>query len=376
MRRMLMVASVDGHIKAFHLPYIALWNDNGFAVDVAARVMEKGKAVPGAAKQFDLPFARSPWRLSHLKVYRQLKQVIDNTQYDCIHCHTPVAAILTRLAARKARKQGTKVYYTAHGFHFFKGAPLLNWLVYYPAERMMACFTDKLITINREDYARAKTFRAGRVAYVPGMGVDVTKFADHKADKDAVRRAMDVPTDATLLLSVGELNRNKNHQVVIRALAKLQDPKVHYAIAGEGKWETKLKALASELGIARQVHLLGYRSDVADLYQAANIFCFPSKREGLALAGVEAMAAGLPIVSSTTRGGILDYSESIKGGFALKHDDVSGFAQSIKELCNQLPLRKEMGEYNKRAAWAFDIARVMPLMAEIYSLQEKRKCDT
>ena len=125
-------------------------------VHVAARdnLAEKnGLKLDFAEKVFDVPFSRSPKSKDNIKAYKQLKKIIDEGQYDVIHCNTPMGGIVTRLAARKARKNGTKVFYTAHGFHFYKGAPKKNWIVFYPIEKFFANhYTDKLITITNEDY--------------------------------------------------------------------------------------------------------------------------------------------------------------------------------------------------------------------------------
>ena len=261
---------------------------------------------------YHIDFSRTPLSKDNLKAYDQLKKVIENGNYDIVHCHTPNASVVTRLVCRKfRRKNGLKVFYTAHGFHFYKGAPKLNWLVYYPVERFCSRFTDKLITINTEDYELAKAkFKAKEVHYVPGVGVDLSRFENVQVDRTAKRREISVPEDAFLLLSVGELNENKNHQVIVKAVAKLNNPNVHYVIAGVGDKHDYLLNLANELGISNQIHLLGYRKDIPELYAVSDVFCFPSFREGLSVSLMEAMASGLPVVCSNIRGNVdlLNYS--------------------------------------------------------------------
>ena len=256
--------------------------------------------------------------------------------------------------------------YTAHGFHFYTGAPLKNWLLYYPVEWLCAHWTDALITINKEDYERArKHMHARRVEYVPGVGIDTRRFLEAKADRAAKRREIGVPEAATLLISVGELNRNKNHAVVIQALAKLNNRSIHYAIAGIGPLRDTLEHLADSLGVTAQVHLLGYRKDVPELYQAADICVFPSIREGLPVAVMEAMAAGLPFVAAENRG-TRDLLTDGENALLCRYDDADGFAEAIRRECGDFALRNRMRIQNQRKSAAFDMALINERMQKVY----------
>ena len=307
--RILYVTTISLTMNSFFKPHIQMLVDEGHSVDIACNFRDlalDGLYTELGCTAHQIDFSRSPLSAGNIKAYGQLKRVIRNGNFDIVHCHTPNAAVVTRLVGRKFRKKkGLKVFYTAHGFHFYKGAPKLNWMVYYPIEKFCSRYTDKLITINQEDYELAKNkFKAKEVCYVPGVGIDLSRFEGVQIDRDAKRREIGVPEDAFLLLSVGELNENKNHQVVIRALAQLSNPSIHYAIAGVGDKQEYLLALAGELGVSEQLHLLGYRKDVAELYKAADAFCFPSFREGLSASLMEAMACGLPALCSTIRGNV------------------------------------------------------------------------
>ena len=310
MKKVLFVAKVvRSHIATFHLPYLKMFKEMGWETAVAAHNDyddPRDCVIPNCDTYFDVPFERFPLSPSNLTSYRKLKKIVDAGNYDIIHCHTPVSAMITRLAALGARKRGTKVIYTAHGFHFFKGAPLINWLLYFPVEWFLARYTDALITINKEDYARAQKFAAKKVYYVPGVGIDTKKFVvdleTKQKKREAICKELGIPADATVLLSVGEVNENKNHRVVIESLSKLEDMNIHYIICGRGKLEKSHKRLVKQLGLEGRVHLTGYRNDVADFYQAADIFVFPSLREGLPVAVIEAMASGLPVICSKIRG--------------------------------------------------------------------------
>ena len=226
MKKVLFVATVvKTHIMEFHIPYLKMFKEMDWETAVAARNDYENPAdcvIPYCDTYYNIPFARNPLKPGNLKAYTDLKKVIDEGGYDIIHCHTPVGAMLTRLAAKQARKNGTKVFYTAHGFHFYKGAPVINWLLYYPVEKWLSRYTDVLITINKEDYERAKTFKAGRVCYVPGVGIDLKKFNVGYVDKEQKRKEIGVASDDFVLLSVGELIPRKNHEVVIRAMSVLK----------------------------------------------------------------------------------------------------------------------------------------------------------
>lgn len=246
---------------------------------------------------------RSPFNTGNIKAVKQLRKIAVDGRYDIVHCHTPIAGACTRLAMRPLRKNGLEVIYTAHGFHFYKGAPFLNWLIYYPVEKICAHFTDALFTINHEDYDFAKKkIKVKQIEYVPGVGVDIDKFKNIVVDKSAKRKELGIPEDAYLMLSVGELNENKNHQLVIRALAEINDSGVHYAVAGVGPLKEYLLNLAKELGVADRVHLLGYINDIPEIYKIADLNAFPSLREGLGLAAIEGLSAGLPVVCLDNRG--------------------------------------------------------------------------
>lgn len=367
--RILYVTTI-GLTMGFFDSYIRELLDEGHVVDIATN--ETDTKVPDCYREwgctiYPIDTSRSPLNPGNLKAIRQIKELVSQNGYDIVHCHTPIAAMCTRLACRSARKAGLKVLYTAHGFHFYKGAPLPNWLIFYPIEKMCSYFTDVLITINGEDYALArKKMKAKQIAYVPGVGVDIQKFQDTKIDRKEKRRELDVPENAVLLVSVGELNQNKNHEVVIRAMAQLHNPGIHYMIAGEGPLREHLHGLAQELDVSNQVHLLGYRKDIAQLCRAADICVFPSIREGLGLAAVEGMATGLPLIASDNRG-TRDYAVHRVNALVCRHDSVEEFADAISQLAGNPGLRNEMGSKNVEIAKKYDIVSINAQMKQLYA---------
>ena len=317
---------------------------------------------------YKITATRSPWKLYNLTGYRQLKNIIDNDNYDIIWTNEPVMGVITRLAALRARKRHTKVMYMAHGFHFYDGAPLLNWLVYYPIEKIMSKYTDVLVTINKEDYARAKEkFYTPIVHYIPGIGVDIEKFQNCKISKHDKRLELGIPQDAFVLLSVGELANRKNQRVVIEALGKLHNPSIFYVIAGRGPLKEEYIHLAKKYDIEKNVLLLGSRTDIPELCRAADVFVHPSVREGLGIAPLEAMAAGLPLISSYING-MKDYTaDGVSGCCNAKARDIQFMQNAIFRMHIDTNLCKKCGFNNQETVRQFALQTSINAVAQIYN---------
>lgn len=368
MQKILYVATVQSHIAQFHKPVIRMLQEHGCKVDVVARdnlALKNNLTLTEPDCIYNVPFYRSPFDLRNIKAYKQLKKIINENDYDVIHCNTPVGGVLARLASKKARKKGTKVLYEAHGFHFFKGGSKKNWLLYYPIEKLFSKYTDVLVTINKMDYALAKEkFATKKIEYIPGAGVNLQQFLNVQTTGD-IREELGLDSTAKIVLSVGELNKNKNQQAIIRAIAKIADKEVHYVIAGNGPKEEELRKLAKKLQVEERVHFLGYRRDLPYIYQSADVFALPSYREGLGLASIEAMYFGLPIITSN-RHGINDYSITGVTGYKYAPKDYDGFAEGLTTLLNDAELREKMGDYNKGFAQEFSVEKSVSRMQEIY----------
>lgn len=372
MKKVLFVATVvKTHIMEFHIPYLKMFKEMGWETAVAARNDYENPAdcvIPYCDIYYNIPFERNPLKPGNLKAYKELKHIIDEGEYDIIHCHTPVGAMLTRLAAKQARKQGTKVFYTAHGFHFYKGAPAINWILYYPVEKWLSRYTDVLITINKEDYERAKTFKAGKVCYVPGVGIDLKKFNAGYVNKEQKRKEIGVSADDFVLLSVGELIPRKNHEIVIRALSVLKQldklNHIEYVICGRGAYETDLRKLAEGLDVADHVHFLGYRNDISEICNCADLFVFMSHQEGLPVALMEAMACGLPAVCSNIRGNTDLIEDGVTG--LLANNTPEEVAQSISKMKSDTALRNRVASAALQKIKQFDLSSVEDEMSKIY----------
>lgn len=377
--KVLMVCTIASMIGNFNMSNISILKKSGYEVHVACNFLKgsswsekrsyelREKLVNELhVKCYQVDFERSPLKISkNIKAYKELSKIIDNNNYEFVHCQTPMGAAITRIVTMK---KNVKVMYTAHGFHFFKGAPLKNWLLFYPVEKWLSRYTDVLVTINDEDFRIAsRKFNSGRVVEIPGAGVEISRFRYNERYKNQIRKKLGITSEKTMLLSVGELNDNKNHQIILKALNILKNNNVVYVIAGIGPKKESLQSLAKKYGIENQVKLIGYKKDIEKYYSAADIFVFPSKREGLSFAGIEAMAAGLPIVGSNIRG-VKDYVYESKSGYLLPHDDYKGFAKKLNELIVNPNLRKRMGKYNTQSACKYDVKNVNKIMEKVYGL--------
>ncbi len=346
----------------FLVPHVKKLAENGFEVEIACsnvggRMEEVRAALEDTVKAIHvLRLERSPASPRNLLGYGDMRRLLKENRYDIIWTNEPVMGVVTRLAANKYRRQGTKVVYMCHGFHFYKGAGKLNWVVFYPIERFMSRMCDMIVTINREDEARAKTFHTPRVEYIHGIGVNTDRLRSRDAQSD-IRKELNLAEDDFLVLSVGELNENKNHQVVIRALAQLQDPKIHYLLCGKGELRDRLEALAKELGLEENVHFLGYRRDVVDICNQCDVFVLPSFREGLSIASLEAMYCGLPLITSKVRSSG-DYLREGASGFLREADDINGFADAVFRLKSDRELCSLCGKNNKESVRPYCIENV------------------
>lgn len=315
---------------------------------------------------YNIPFARSPLKTDNIKAYKELKRLLEKEKFDLIHTHTPTASVCVRSAYKINQKNGTKVIYTAHGFHFYKGAPLKNRLLFFPIEKLLSKYTDAIITINNEDYEAAKNkLKCKKVYKLHGVGVDTGKFAAARAEREETRKALGIPEDAFLLLSVGELNSNKNYECAIKAFASAGIPGAFYLLCGVGDKRAGLEALSYSLGIEKKVKFLGLRNDIPLLCGASDCFIHPSYREGLPVSIIEAMASGLPVICSDIRG-CRDLITQSEGGFLIHPNDSSAASEALKILSTGKKLCKKYGEYNQNKSQYYDISFVLNELNDIY----------
>lgn len=315
-------------------------------------------------KMVHVDFDRNPLSPKNLRARKQLLALMKEEKYDIMHCNTPSGGMVGRVCA--AQMKTPKVIYMAHGFHFWKGAPLKNWLFYYSVERLLARFTDRLITINQEDYERAQHFHyknGGKAVIVPGVGIDIGKFKPDEMIRAHKRAEIGVNDQEVMLLSVGELNSNKNQKVVIEALAKLKRKDLRYVICGVGPLEKELKQLATDLGVDDQVQFEGFRTDIKDYYQAADIFIISSFREGLSVSTMEAMANGKLCIASRIRGNVDLLPDS---QFTFDPKSYAELSAAISRTSNEEIVKAEI-EKNTERLKLFSMEAATQAMRKIYA---------
>ena len=373
-KKVLFLTTISGFLQQFEMNDVNILQEMGYEVHYASNFynpvyeVNKTELRKKGIVLHQVGIQKSPVRLkANLKALFTVRTLIKKEKIDVVHCHNPMGGVIGRFATFGIHRR-VIVIYTAHGFHFYKGAPLRNWLLYFTAERLLAGRTDRLITINKEDYARACKFhlrRGGQVERIPGVGVNTAKFAPVVGRREEVRRELGIPEDAFYVLSVGELNDNKNHKVIMQAIANIHNPNIYYGICGRGPMEAELKDIADELGIAEQVRLYGFRNDIPRMLSAADCFAFPSKREGLGIAAIEALAAGIPLITSDCRG-TREYMKHGVNGYVCKRGTADEYAVAICNMREQIEKRKEMSEECLKTAEKFDISATDKIMRKLY----------
>ncbi len=406
--KVLFIATVYGHLRAFHIPHMVMLRDMGCSVYAAASFDGREDEVKMAGVTcWDVSFARSPYSITNTKALFQLKDLFESHRFDLIHVHTPVAAFLGRYLARKTG-QGP-VIYTAHGLHFYEGAPLQNWLFYYPAEKLAAKWTDGLIVMNQEDLANAETrlgFRGGQnLFFVHGVGVEVrdiwransvypiTNLAGkpcptvvvrrdcqddlesrigvdscgHITGESSVRQELGIRTEGVVVACIGELNRNKNQVFLLKAWKMVVRERLnaHLVFVGDGGLAVDLSRMVHRDSI-QNVHFLGFRKNVPSILLETDIVAHVSKREGLPRVVMEAMAASKPVVATRIRGNT-DLVEDGVNGLLVDVDDINGLESALRHLIDNPDLRVAIGSAGARKIRPYSIDNVMDELKSIYS---------
>ena len=352
--------------KALNINFTICCNMNGADKELYKQDCEKY-----GIEAVHIDFDRNPLSsINYSEAKKQLNELMQKRRFDIIHCNTPIGGVLGRLCGKK---YGIKtVIYQAHGFHFWTGAPKKNWLIYYPVEKYLARYTDILITINKEDYKRAQNFhlkKGGKIYYVHGVGVD-THVSDHlTVDIAAKRRELGIDPDKKVFITVGELIPRKNHLTAIDAFIKADIDNAILMICGRGELENAMREHITSLTAPEKVIMLGFRSDVSELLAASNYFVFPSLQEGLPLALMEAMSAGLPCIAANIRGNTDLLGDDYRYLFA--PHDVDKLAEMFRSIVNE---PSSLGKYCKKCVEPFDFEPVVQEFKSVYADAERR-CD-
>lgn len=365
--KVLFVASVPVHFHAFHRPYFKWLCDRGYEVHVACNGDFEDVHV---SRVWRIPFQRSPWSLSHPTSAALLRRIIEEQGYLLVTCHTPMASVLARISSRRARRSGTKVIYTAHGFHFFKGSSLFSWLVYYPVELILSYITDGIICINEEDFdlIRRKGSKKANYYLIPGIGVDSSRFRPvDSLNRQEIRRTLGLSDTDFVLVYAAEFIERKNHRMLVDAVLRLAHRVVGLKVllAGKGELLEEMKGLVRRLGLGEHFHFLGFVANVERCYQCADIAVSSSRQEGLGLNLVEAMMCGLPVVATIDRGHCTVVDSGVNGHLVPQGDSVA-FADAIYDLYVSSETRRRLARAAIEKASRFEIERSLAAVSGIY----------
>ena len=376
MKKVLFVATVASHIKAFHEPYLKLFKDNGYKTYVVANNnLSHDEEICYCDEFISISIERSPYKFANIKAIRQLRKIINKEKFDIIHCHTPMGSVVTRLAAKTARKKyGTKVIYTAHGFHFYKGAPKKNWLIFYPVEKYLAKYTDMIITINKEDYDLAKrkfSKRCKNIKYFEGVGIKKEKlnFIMSENDKDILRKSLGLKNSDYILIYPAELSKRKGQIWLINAISKLlqNNSDIHLLLPGRDSLNGVCQKLVDDLNLKNQIHFLGYRNDIPCLLKISNASLSTSYQEGLPVNIMEAMSVGLPVIVTSCRGNS-DLVENGENGFIIDRNSENSsniFVEKILEIKNNPNLEKKIKKNNLAKVKMFNVENILKKYEQI-----------
>lgn len=374
MKKALIVTAFARFVKSFLTNDILILQSMGYEVHCAANIHHAGaecmdeyfKEMNVVFHQIDFSSSKPISKETYIS-YREMKKLFNEIQFDVVHCHTPIAGAIARMAGKKQRKQGCKMLYTTHGFYFHKYSSKKTWLIFHTIEDFMSKYTDAMITINHEDYKNAKDMHCKNVYYIPGVGVDTKKFKDVDIDRKAYRKKIGIRDEELLVLAVGELSHRKNHQIVVKALAEANIPNAVFMICGNAMTSANTKIELEELAdkLSVDLRLMGLRDDIPQICNCADVGVMPSTREGLGLSGIEMLAAGLPVVASHVHG-IVDYISDGVDGYLCDPYNEHEFASAIKELSSE-DIRSSMKENCRKYAEKFDKKFSYKKMREIYN---------
>lgn len=367
MKKILIVANeAKEHIMKFHIPTIKMLKDNGWVVHVACGGREK---IPFCDCQIQLPCNRNPFRFPTLKSIYILKKIIQKENYNIVHCHTATGGLIARIAAIGTKKNGLKVFYTAHGLHFYKGSSAISWILYLPVEYILSIFTDLLITINKEDYINAKKLlKAKEIVKINGAGVNLLKFSKNDAKiRDCMRTALGISAGAVVLIYVAELSVNKNQSALIKMMKILREqmPNAVLLLVGPDRNGGRYQAIAKGIAVESYVKFLGWRDDVPQLLAAADYALASSKSEGLGLNLVEAMAAGLPVIAFVNRGHKEIITDQVDG-FLIEEDNIQKMAETILRLNRNNVLKTAIINNAKEKIKILEQDKILCDLREIY----------
>ena len=365
--KVLFVATIHKHFRAFHIPYIKYLQSQGYEVHVAAN--DNITRVEEADREFEIPINRNPFSFDNIKAIRELESIIDKENYCLIHCHTAMGSVVARLAAKKFRKNGLKVLYTAHGFHFYKGGEIKNWLLFYPMEKFLSAYTDGIITINQEDYKllKEKKFKNEHSFLTSGVGINTGRLDNVAETVSDLRSKNNFKNSDFILLYIAEFIERKNHEFLVKHALELKAiiPDIKILFAGRGKNLEAFKQLVVDNNISDIVHVLGFRTDMGEIIKMIDVGVSVSTQEGLPMNVAEQLYLGKPVVATRIRGHV-DLIEHGKNGFLYTMGDHKEFISYVKRLHDDKSLYNKLSQSAREKAQGYLLKNCLIEMAGIY----------
>jgi glycosyltransferase involved in cell wall biosynthesis len=374
MKKLLIVATVPETIRGFLIPWAEHYRAQGWKVDAMALDISTCSAcIDAFDRVWDIQWSRNPLNpLNLVSAPRHIRQIVQQQDYDLVHVHTPVAAFVSRYALRRLRRQSAlKVLYTAHGFHFHREGSTLRNQIFLTLEKWAGRWCDRLIVINQEDRDAALKHQivpSQHLHYIPGIGVDLSHYSDRsltEADRLQTRAELGLKPEDALFLAIAEPIPRKRPQDLLLALAKLQRPSVHLALAGDGPLISNLKTLAAQLGIAERIHFLGFRPDIPRFIYTATATLLVSEQEGLPRSIMEAMAMGVPAIGTRIRG----TEDLLKDGAGklVEVGDSTAIAAEMAWILDHPEAARALGLQGRQQIQKYDLCKILSLHDGIYT---------
>jgi len=369
--KVLYTANTYRHLYLCHKPYLKWFHDKKITVHTATN---SNKKLENVDVNYNIPVERSPFKLNNIKAIFKLKKIIEKEKYDIIHTHTPMGAAVTRLASIKYRKNNdVKIIYTAHGFHFYKKCPLINWLIYYPVEKTLSKYTDLIITMNEEDYKFAKKHFKTNIEYIPGIGFDEQKFNKKLSniEQQKLKEKLNIDKYAYIISYVAEINKRKRQTYLLKTIKKMKLTNEVFLLIGDEQNSKKLKKYVKKNNLQEHVKFIGFQENVGNYLDISNLIISVSSQEGLPLNIMEAMYKNKPIIVTNCRGNI-DLIKNNINGIVVDIKNQKQLIESISFLKHNNSYAKKLGEHNKKIINQYSINNVLPIMENIYNREIKK----
>ena len=362
--KVLFTANTLRHLYLCHRPYLKYFKDMGYEVHTASN---EDKLLDNVSKSYKLSIKRTPYSFMNIKAIFELRKIIKREGYDIIHTHTPMGAVVTRIALLFARKRNTKIIYTAHGFHFFKGCPKINYLLYFPIEKILSRYTDMIITINKEDYDFAKKHFKSDIRYIDGIGFNADKFKNRldKKDRDSLRRYIGISNKDYVISYISEISKRKRQEYLLKVISKMNITNEKFLFIGDDSKGNRVKRLIKKYNLMDIVKIIGFNDNVSDYLDISDMVISVSKQEGLPLNIMEAMYKEKPIVVTDCRGN-RDLIKHMENGMVVALNDYAGLIDAINYLKTNSKEVKRMGNNNRKIVDKYSIKSILPVMEKIY----------